>query len=130
MKTVFVSAAIIHDGRNIYLARKAKGEYKGFWEFPGGKIEQDESGEMAVVREIREELGLDIFVEQKLFTVEHDSPTFHLKMDCFLCSICSGGIKLSEHDDARWFSIAQLDDLPLLPADEKVREELKLVFSS
>ena len=129
MKTVFVSAAIIHDGRNIYLARKAKGEYKGFWEFPGGKIEAGETHQQALVREIQEELDTKITVGDLIGTIEYDYPTFHLSMECFWCEVVDGELKLLEAEDARWLSKDTLYSVKWLPADitliEKIEQQMK-----
>ena len=125
MKTVFVSAAIIHDGRNIYLARKAKGEYKGFWEFPGGKIEAGETHQQALVREIQEELDTKITVGDLIGTIEYDYPTFHLSMDCFWCEVVDGELKLLEAEDARWLSKDTLYSVQWLPADITLIERIE-----
>ena len=96
------------------------GEFVGMWEFPGGKIEADESSEAALKREIQEELGVDISIDRYLCTTEYDYPTFHLTMHCYLCSIVSGVIELREHRSARWLTAKSLDSVDWLPADREV----------
>ena len=129
MKTIRVSAAVIHHDGKIYATERAYGDFKGFWEFPGGKREEGESGEETILREIREELNVGIAVEKFLITVEYTYPTFHLIMDCYLCHITEGELKLSVHDKALWLSIADIDSIAWLPADILVVEELKKHFS-
>ena len=102
MKTIEVVAAIIHQGGRILATQRGYGEWKGMWEFPGGKMEAGETEEEAIVREIREELNVGIRVERKVCTVEYDYPQFHLRMHCFWCSIAEGVLELKEHQSARW----------------------------
>lgn len=123
--SIKVSAAIIHDGGKIFITRKAKGAFKGFWEFPGGKIEEGESASDAAVREIREELSILIEIEEKMFTVEYEYPAFHLVMDCFLAHIKHGSPVLSEHDESRWVDLGKLEGIKWVPADSIVVERLK-----
>ena len=125
MKAIRVSAAIIVDGDRILATERGYGDFKDLWEFPGGKREEGESGEAAAVREIREELGALIAIERPLCTVEHDYPDFHLTMDCYLAHVAEGHLTLTEHSDARWLSINELDTLAWLPADIKVVDEIK-----
>ena len=125
MRNIRVSAAVIHSGGKVYATRRGRDEWKGFWEFPGGKQEEGESGEAAAVREIREELGASIAIERFLCTVEHDYPDFHLTMDCYLAHVSAGRLTLTEHSDARWLGIGELDSVGWLPADIKVVEEIK-----
>ena len=125
MRDIRVSAAVIHSGGKVYATRRGRGEWKGFWEFPGGKQEEGESGEAAAVREIHEELGASIAIESHLCTVEHNYPDFHLTMDCYLAHVAEGHLTLTEHSDARWLSIDELDTLAWLPADIKVVDEIK-----
>lgn len=126
MKNIEVVAAIIHDDEGrIFATQRGYGDYKDGWEFPGGKIEQGETPEEALKREIQEELETDIAVEKLVQTVEWDYPNFHLTMHCFLCSIESGSLVLKEHEAARWLSKDELDSVDWLPADRVVVEELK-----
>ena len=112
----------------IYATRRGKGEFRGYWEFPGGKREEGESGEEAAVREIKEELGATIAVERFLVTVEYDYPSFHLMMDAYLASIADGELTLSEHSEARWLSLEDIDSVDWLPADLLIVDELKSHF--
>lgn len=122
MKTINVVAAIIEDGNRIFATQRGYGEFKDGWEFPGGKIETGESPKQALKREIKEELDMEIRVGDLLIVVEHDYPMFHLSMQCFLCSVVSGEIKLKEHEAAKWLTRDQLDSVDWLPADVKVVE--------
>ena len=97
MKTIEVVAAIIHQDNKILATQRGYGDYKGWWEFPGGKMEEGETEEKAIIREIREELDVEIDVERKVCTVEYDYPHFHLRMHCFWCSIAQGALQLKEH---------------------------------
>lgn len=116
-KTVaVVCAVIVHDGM-VFATQRGYGEYKDWWEFPGGKVESGESPEDALKREIREELETEILVERYLDTVEYDYPSFHLSMRCYLCSILSGDLHLVEHEASRWVPAEELKDVPWLPAD-------------
>lgn len=117
MKTVEVVAAIIIKDGRVFATQRGYGEFKDGWEFPGGKIEQGESREDALEREIKEELDADIRVGSLLETVEYDYPTFHLTMHCFFCELISEDIVLREHEDARWLSEDELDTVDWLPAD-------------
>lgn len=117
MKTIRVSAAVIHNGGMIYATRRGRGEFKGGWEFPGGKREEGEDGEQTIVREIREELGALVEVEKLLGTVEWQYPAFLLVMDCYLCHVVAGSLTLGEHDEARWLSLEDIDSVGWLPAD-------------
>lgn len=125
MRTIKVAAAIIHDGDKILAAQRGYGDLAGGWEFPGGKLEEDETGEMACVREIREELGVLVGNLSPLCTVEHDYETFHLSMECFLCTILEGTIDDTEHSSLRWLDRTQLWEIDWLPADVKVVRELE-----
>jgi len=125
MKTINVVAAIIeHEGR-IFATQRGYGEWKDWWEFPGGKIEPGEEPQDALLREIREELDCEIEVGQLLTTVEYDYPQFHLSMTCFMCRLKEGKPQLLEHEDARWLRPEELDTVKWLPADEIVIEMLK-----
>ena len=124
MKHVEVVAAIIRKGDKIFATQRGYGEWKDWWEFPGGKIEPEESQEDALKREIREELATEIEVGTLLSTVEYDYPKFHLTMHCYLCTIISGELSLLEHEDARWLTTDELDSVKWLPADKDVIEKL------
>lgn len=124
-KTVKVVAAIIRGGNRILATQRGYGEQKDGWEFPGGKVESNETPEAAIVREIREELNADIEVTGFLTTVEHDYPTFHLSMDCFWARLAEGTeMKLLEHEAAKWLSIEDINSVDWLPADIKVVEAI------
>ncbi len=130
MKTVKVVAAVIkatnENGEPIIFAtQRGYGELKGGWEFPGGKIEEGETPQQALKREIMEELDTEIKVGDFIHTIEYDYPTFHLSMDCFWCEIIKGDLVLKEHEAARWITLDQLDDLGWLPADIQLVKELK-----
>jgi 8-oxo-dGTP diphosphatase len=122
MKTIKVVAAIIQslgaDGEPlIFATQRGYGEYKDWWEFPGGKIEVGETAENALVREIQEELSATISVDRYLTTVEYDYPSFHLSMDCFWCSLADGHLTLLEHEAAKWLPLNNLRQVNWLPAD-------------
>ena len=123
-----VAAIIVRDGR-IFATQRGYGEWKDWWEFPGGKIEPGESPEDALKREIREELATEIEVDELLTTVEYDYPKFHLTMHCYLCTIISGDLTLLEHEDARWLALDELDCVKWLPADKDVIEKLSTTFA-
>ncbi len=126
MKQIEVVAAIIRDteGR-IFATQRGYGEWKDWWEFPGGKIEAGESPEEALHREICEELETHISVGSLLQTIEYDYPKFHLTMHCYLCSVLSGALTLKEHEAARWLAKNQLDSVRWLPADLQIVDTLK-----
>ncbi|MBR0402837.1 MAG: (deoxy)nucleoside triphosphate pyrophosphohydrolase [Lachnospiraceae bacterium] len=124
-KTIRVTAAVIHEDGRIFATQRGYGDYKDWWEFPGGKIEPGESPEECVVREIREELSATVAVERKICTVEWDYPKFHLSMDCFLCRVAEGELRLLEHEAARWLSRDETDSVHWLPSDVEVLEKLK-----
>ncbi len=125
MKTIRVSAAVIRHEGEVFASRRGYGPFKGFWEFPGGKREEGESGEEAIIREIKEELGADIVVEKFLTTVEYQYPEFYLVMDCYLCSVINGKLTLSVHDDAAWLNLTNLYSVDWLPADSEVLDIVK-----
>ena len=129
MKTIRVVAAVIRDGDKIYATARGYGEFKGQWEFPGGKIEAGETPQEALVREIHEELEARIEVGDLIDTIEYDYPTFHLSMDCFWARIEAGELILKEAEAARWLTVDDLDSVQWLPADltiiEKIREALQ-----
>ena len=132
MKNIRVVATIItreKEGQTeIFATQRGYGEYKDWWEFPGGKIEEGEQPEDALVREIEEELDVTVSVDDFLCTVEYDYPEFHLSMDCFFCHLEDGEIVLLEHEAAKWLSAENLDSVNWLPADievvEKIRERM------
>ncbi len=129
MKTVKVVAAIIKQGDRILATQRGYGEQKDGWEFPGGKVEDNELPEAAIIREIKEELNADIEVTGFLTTVEHDYPTFHLSMDCFWTKLKEGTeMELLEHEAAKWLTLDNLDSVDWLPADVKVMEAVRLVL--
>lgn len=120
MKTIEVVAAlIVHDGR-IFATERGYGDWKGYWEFPGGKVEPGETPEAALAREIREELATEISVDRYVTTIEWDYPAFHLSMRCYLCSVVSGSLTLLEHEAAAWLDRAHLRTVRWLPADESI----------
>ncbi len=125
MKTVKVVAAIIVHHDQIFATQRGYGEFKDGWEFPGGKIEPGETPQEALVREIREELDVEVEVKDFLETVEYDYPEFHLSMDCFFCTVKSGEIVLKEHEAARWLTRETLDNVEWLPADKELIERLR-----
>ena len=126
MKTVKVAAAIIVHGDKIFATQRGYGEFKDGWEFPGGKIEEGETPQQALVREIREELDTEIEVGDLFDTVEYDYPTFHLSMECFFCTVKSGNLVLKEHEAARWLTRDHLDSVEWLPADKGLIKKLKI----
>ena len=111
--------------RKVFATQRGYGDFKDGWEFPGGKVEPDETPEQAIVREIREELDTEIEVERYIDTIEYDYPEFHLSMDCFLCRIISGDLILKEHEAARWLSREELDTVDWLPADITIMDEVR-----
>ena len=119
-----VAAVIVRDGK-YFATQRGYGEFKDYWEFPGGKMEPGESREEALVREIREELDTDIRVDAFLTTVDCEYPSFHLTMHCYLCSVVSGSLVLKEHENAAWLKREELESVAWLPADVKVVEEIK-----
>ena len=125
MKTIEVVAAIIIRDGKIFATQRGYGEWKGWWEFPGGKIEPGECPQEALVREIREELDAEIEVGELLETVEWDYPDFHLKMHCFICSLVSGSVHLNEHEAAAWLTRETLRSVKWLPADEGLVDNIK-----
>ena len=125
MKQIEVVAASIRKGDKIFATQRGYGEWKDWWEFPGGKMEEGESPEEALVREIREELSTEISVEELLCTVEYDYPKFHLTMHCYWCSLVTEALHLNEHEAARWLTSDELDSVDWLPADLLVVEAIK-----
>ena len=133
MKVIEVVAAIIKKEDKIFITRRSDGEFKDMWEFPGGKIEAGESKEDALIREIKEELELDINNLEYLATVDYDYPNFHLSMDCFWCQLIRGNLELLEAAEARWLTKETLKSVDWLPADsgliEKIEKALALLPS-
>ncbi len=129
MKTIEVVAAIIALENRVLATQRGTGEFKDGWEFPGGKVEAGETPEQAVVREIQEELAIEIAPHILVTTVEYDYPKFHLTMHCYLSRIVSGRINLLEHEDAKWLAHDELDSLNWLPADRIVVRDLKSVWA-
>lgn len=127
-KRIQVVAAIIQEGDKIFATQRGYGEFKDGWEFPGGKIEQGEMPQEALVREIHEELDTEIEVGRLIDTVEYDYPGFHLTMHCFLCAIRAGDLVLKEHEAAKWLTKETLDCVDWLPADEGLIEKLKKII--
>jgi 8-oxo-dGTP diphosphatase len=125
MKIVKVVAAIIRDGDKIFATQRGYGEYKDGWEFPGGKVEEGETLEIALAREIREELDTEIEVGEYLDTIENDYPTFHLSMSCYWCIVKSGDLVLKEHEDAKWLTKRTIDSVEWLPADTAIIDKIK-----
>ena len=133
MKTIRVVAAVIKDVNKdkepiIFATQRGYGEFKGGWEFPGGKIEEGETPREALKREIREELDTEIAVGDLIDTIEYDYPNFHLSMDCFLAEIVGGNRVLKEHEASKWLTKEKLDSVDWLPADitliDKIRETM------
>ena len=126
MKQIEVVAAIIHDDQGrIFTTQRGYGEWKDWWEFPGGKIEAGETPEEALKRETREELSTGISVDEYLCTVEYDYPKFHLTMHCYMCSLLTNTLHLNEHEAAKWLEKDELDNVRWLPADLNVIKEIK-----
>lgn len=125
LKKIEVVAAIIRDGDKIFATQRGYGDYKDWWEFPGGKVEAGETPEKALVREIQEELNTTINVDRFLTTVDWDYPKFHLTMHCYLCTIAEGELTLLEHEAAKWLTMDTIDEVNWLPADVLVVEALK-----
>lgn len=132
MKIVKVVAAVICDSlitpTKIFATDRGYGEFKGKWEFPGGKIETDETLQQALIREIQEELAVKIKVGKLIDTIEYDYPTFHLSMNCFLCVVVGGKIILKEAQNARWLNKNELYDVDWLPADIAMIEKLQRIL--
>ena len=125
MKQIEVVAAIIRKGDRIFATQRGYGEWKDWWEFPGGKMEAGETPEVALKREIREELSAEISVDELLGTVEYDYVAFHLTMHCYLCSLLTEALHLNEHEAARWLAREELDSVRWLPADLQLIEQMK-----
>ena len=120
MKTIEVVAAVIIDGSSVFATQRGYGEYKDWWEFPGGKIEAGETPEDALIREIKEELDTAISVHGLIGTVEYDYPAFHLTMHCYECTVLAGDLVLKEHEAAKWLTAETIADVNCLPADQRI----------
>lgn len=131
MKTITVSCAIIlrtnplTNQKEIFATQRGYGDWKGWWEFPGGKIEVGETPQQCIVREIREELATEVMAEKFLGTVDYDYPAFHLTMHCILCTIVSGDLKLLEHQAAKWLNKENLSSVDFLPADKLIFPQIE-----
>lgn len=125
MRNIEVAAALIIRDHKLLATERGYGDYKDWWEFPGGKLEPGETGEQAIAREIMEELDAEVRVGRLYCTVEHDYPRFHMKMYCYLCELVSDGITLIEHEAARWLSADELDSVQWLPSDVSIIAQLK-----
>ena len=125
-KIVKVVAAVIRRDGKVFATQRGYGDYRDWWEFPGGKVEEGETPEEALVREIHEELDADITVDEYITTVEYDYPEFHLSMDCYWCSLKTEHLALLEHEAAKWLSIDDLDQVNWLPADVVVVNAIRL----
>ena len=125
MRQIEVVAAIIVKDHKVFATQRGYGEWKDFWEFPGGKIDAGETPEEALRREIKEELDTEIAVGELFTTIDYDYPTFHITMHCYLCTIENGSLTLLEHEAAKWLSLEQLDSVTWLPADQIVIAELQ-----
>ena len=117
MKKIEVVAAIVQDGEKIFATQRGYGEFKDGWEFPGGKIEPGESKEVALARELKEELDMEVEIGELFEAVEYDYPTFHLTMYCFLCKLKQREYVLKEHEAAKWLLRSELNSVAWLPAD-------------
>lgn len=134
MKTISVVAAVIirtaSDGtKEVFATQRGYGEYKDWWEFPGGKIEAGESPESALAREIREELATEISVGAYIDTIEYDYPAFHLSMRCYECTVISGKLELLEHENASWLTHESLRSVKWLPADITILDKVEELIS-
>ena len=125
MRQIEVVAAIIVKDHKVFATQRGYGEWKDFWEFPGGKIDAGETPEEALRREIKKELDTEIAVGELFTTIDYDYPTFHITMHCYLCTIENGSLTLLEHEAAKWLSLDQLDSVTWLPADQIVIAELQ-----
>lgn len=129
MKTIRVVAAIIEKNDTILIAKRLKGEFAGLWEFPGGKYEENETGEQAIKREIEEEFDVEIDVKEFLCTIEHEYSSFYLIMDCYICSLITDKMVLHDHSDVKWIDPFNLD-VDWVPADIKVIKEYEKLIQT
>ena len=136
MKKITVSGAVIlrtnpetHQ-KEVFATQRGYGDWKDWWEIPGGKIEVGETPEECIIREIREELATEVKAEKVLGTIEYDYPAFHLKMHCILCSIVSGKLELLEHENSRWLTKETLKSVNWLPADELILDKIAMLLRS
>lgn len=129
MKKIEVSAAIIIKDNKFFVTKRGYGQFKGMWEFPGGKLEAGETGEDCIIREIKEELDADIIVDSYLSTIDYDYETFHLTMHNYICHLKYDHIVLKEHDDAKFVELKDIDSVGFLPADILVVNDLKKKIS-
>ena len=130
MKTIEVVAAVIRDGDRIFATQRGYGNFKDWWEFPGGKIEKGENPQEALVREIREELDAEIIVGELIETVEWDYPDFHLILQCFWCSLASETVHLNEHEASAWLTAQTLHSVKWLPADISILDTIGKVLNT
>lgn len=132
VKQITVSGAIILRENNgikeIFATQRGYGDWKGWWEIPGGKLESGETPEQCIVREIREELATEVRAEKILGVVDYDYPTFHLTMHCILCTIVSGDLKLLEHEAAKWVTKETLRSVDWLPADRLILDKIEEIL--
>ena len=134
MKQITVSGAIIlrtnpeTNKKELFATQRGYGDWKGWWEIPGGKIEQGETPQECIIREIREELATQVRAEKILGVVDYDYPAFHLTMHCILCTIVSGDLKLLEHEAARWLSKENLRSVNWLPADQLILDKIEEIL--
>lgn len=128
MKRIEVVAAVIRQGNQIFATQRGYGDFKGWWEFPGGKIEAGETHRQALTREIREELDAEIEIGDLIRTVEWDYPNFHLTMHCYWCVLTSASLHLNEHKSARWLTKEELHSVCWLPADVAIQEDIAEVI--
>lgn len=129
MKIINVVAAIIIKDGQVFASKRGYGEFQGWWEFPGGKIESGECPQEALIREIHEELDAEISVGELLETVEWDYPNFHLTMHCFVCSLTSESLHLNEHEAVAWLTMETLHSVKWLPADEGILRKIEVLIS-
>jgi 8-oxo-dGTP diphosphatase len=126
MKSIHVVAALISDKNRFLIGKRSTGKFTGFWEFPGGKVEEKETPEIALLREIKEEFGVELSIKKLLVTIDHQYPDFMLRMDCFLCTVDTVKFHLNDHSEISWFDpMNDKDEKNWLPADIKVVEYLK-----
>ena len=134
MKHITVSAAIIvrtnpqTQKKELFATQRGYGDFKGGWEFPGGKLEPGETPEECIVREIREELATEVKADKIIGVVEYDYSSFHLTMHCILCSVVSGSLKLLEHEDAKWLTLETLYSVDWLPADRQILGKIEEIL--